>query len=677
MNTKKIALMKRFYKTGIVKLSLLISTILFQYSFTVTAQNSSCAEPNKKAQKLFDKAAQVRFKGTEAYGDLVEATKIDPNYVDAFFVLADLNMQKYKNDPVRFEANGNRAIDYWKKIVEACPAFRNYEVVYLLAEHQYNRKQFTDAQPLLDLYVKNAQSAKKNELPIAQKWLNGINAYQDLMKNPVPFKPVKLKGPATSDDEYLPMLSPDNRYLFFTRKSEINDRDNAFGPKVRELLSQSSQMAIDSFSRGIPMPEPFNQGEYQGGNCISVDNKMMFVTVVSMENIQGRGFANADIYFTELKDGAWTNLKSVGSNINGRTTWEGQPSISSDNKTLYFASARGEDNFGGMDLYKSERKADGSWSNPINLGDKINTKGNDKSPFVHSDSYTLYFSSDGHIGVGGYDIYYAKIDEVGNFKQPKNIGYPINTEKDEHGFIVSTDGKHGYFSSNLGGTGLDIYSFELYKEARPEKVVFLRGKIESKDPDAAKGMTIELKNTTTNEITQGVVDESSGEYVAVIKASEKEPVMMMAKKDGYAFTSQYIDTDKDVVGRPIKVSPLEVNPIETGQTYRINDITFETDSYILTTKVMTILDEFISFLTTNPTVKVAIQGHTDSKGDPSKNLTLSTERAKAVNDYLILEGVDPLRLEYKGFGSSKPLASNATEEGRSKNRRTEFVIKSK
>lgn len=669
--------MNSFKTNGITNLIATLFLLALQSSFSVNAQSSECDEPDKKAQKLFDKAAQVRFKGDQAYGDLVEATKIDPDFVDAFFVLADLNMQKFKNDPIRFESNGNRALGYWEKIVAACPSFRNYEVVFLLAEHKYNRKDYAAAQPLLDLYVKNTNSGKRNELVIANKWLDKINAYQDLMKNPVPFKPTKLKGPATADDEYLPMLSPDNRYLFFTRKSEVNDRDNTFGPKVRELLSQSSQMSLDSFSRGIPMPEPFNQGEYQGGNCISVDNKMMFVTVVSMENIQGRGFANADIYFTELKDGAWTNLKSIGANINGRTTWEGQPSISSDNQTLYFASARGEDNFGGMDLYKSERKSDGSWSNPINLGDKINTSGNDKSPFVHSDSYTLYFSSDGHIGVGGYDIYYAKIDENKNFKEPKNLGYPINTEQDEHGFIVSTDGKYGYFSSNMSGKGLDIYSFELYKEARPEKVVFLRGQIESKDPDAAKGMTIELKNTMTNEVTQGVVDESTGEYVAVIKTSDKEPVMMMAKKDGYAFTSQYIDADKDVVGRPMKVAPLEVNPIETGQTYRINDITFETDSYVITSKVMTILDEFIEFLNTNKSVKVAIQGHTDSKGDAKRNLELSAQRAKAVNDYLILEGVEPSRLEFKGFGASNPLVSNNTEEGRAKNRRTEFVIKSK
>jgi outer membrane protein OmpA-like peptidoglycan-associated protein/tetratricopeptide (TPR) repeat protein len=660
-------------------ISFSLLSVVFTLIATIPAfsQSEGCEEPNKKAQKLFEKAAQVRFKGSQAYGDLVEATKIDENYVDAFFVLADINMQKFKNDPLRYEGEGNKALKYWISAIQACPSFRNFEVSYLLADHYFVRKQYKEAQPLLETYVKNANPAKRNELPKAKERLESINSFLKLMAEPVPFNPIQLKGPGTDDDEYLPMLSPDNRYLFFTRKSEVNDRNSAFGPKIKEQLTQASQMKLDSFSRGIPMPQPFNQGEYQGGNCMSVDNKMMFVTVVQMENIQGRGFANADIYFSEMKEGRWTDLKSIGDNINGRTTWEGQPSISADNKTLYFASARGENNFGGMDIYKVDRKPDGSWSNPINLGENINTSGNDKSPFVHSDSYTLYFASDGHVGVGGFDIFYAKIDKEGNFLKPTNIGYPINTENDEHGFIVSSDGKYGYFSSNMGGKSLDIYTFELYEEARPEEIIFLRGKISSKSPDAAKGMTIELKNTKTNQVTEGVVDESTGEYVAVIAAKDKEPVMMMAKKDGYAFTSQYIDSDKDVIGRPMKMADLEVNPIEEGQTYRINDITFNTDSYLLSQKVMTILDEFIDFLESNPSVKVSIQGHTDSKGDVKRNLELSERRAKAVNDYLIIEGIDPGRLAYKGFGATKPLVSNATEDGRAKNRRTEFVIRSK
>jgi outer membrane protein OmpA-like peptidoglycan-associated protein len=387
-------------------------------------------------------------------------------------------------------------------------------------------------------------------------------------------------------------------------------------------------------------------------------------------------FSNGDIYYSEFNQGQWSDLKSIGEHINGRLSWEGQPSISADNKTLYFASARENDSYGGMDLYKTMRLENGGWSDPINLGPQINTSGNEKSPFMHSDSYTLYFSSDGHPGVGKQDIFYTKMNESGKFESPKNIGVPINTEDDEHGFMVSTDGRYGYFSSNAD-KGSDIYYFELPEEARPEDVVFVKGNIDSKDPDAAKGMKIELKNMATNKVVEGVVNEESGDYVAVISASEKQDVMMMAKKNGYAFTSQYINSDRDVVGKPMRAPETKFNPIEVGESYPINDINFATDSYMLNEQVINILNEFISFLKENRGVHLAINGHTDNIGEADANLKLSTQRAKAVFEYLILEGIDPSRLEYKGFGEGSPIADNNTAEGRAKNRRTEFVILSK
>ncbi|MFT4756567.1 MAG: outer membrane protein OmpA-like peptidoglycan-associated protein, partial [Vicingaceae bacterium] len=437
-----------------------------------------------------------------------------------------------------------------------------------------------------------------------------------------------------------------------------------------------------NYSVGIPMPKPFNmdKNSSQGGSSISVDNKLLFITMVSPSYTpDGRSFSNGDIYYSDFYDGTWSGLKSIGDHINGQFTWEGQPSVSADNQTLYFASARApsETHFGGMDLYKVERQLNGNWGDPINLGPKINTTGDEKSPFMHSDSYTLYFSSDGHPGVGGQDIFFAHVDKFKEFTEPVNIGVPINTEEDEVGFMVSTDGKYGYFSSNAAGEGLDIYNFELPEYARPDEVAFIKGSVSSKDPNAAKGMKIELKNTATNEVTKGVVDEKTGEYVAVIRAKEKEDVMMMAKKNGYAFTSQYVNSNKDVIGRPKRIAAVEFKPIETGQTYQINNINFATDSYELNKQVVNILNEFIVFLDDNASVKVAIHGHTDNVGIPNKNLELSTNRAKAVFNYLIIQDVDPTRLKFKGFGASKPIASNQTVEGKAKNRRTEFVILSK
>jgi outer membrane protein OmpA-like peptidoglycan-associated protein len=387
-------------------------------------------------------------------------------------------------------------------------------------------------------------------------------------------------------------------------------------------------------------------------------------------------FDNADIYFSELIDGEWTKLQSIGSNINTEITWEAQPSISADNKTLFFT--RVTDPFApNMDIYKSERQPNGLWGDPINLGETINTPlGDEKSPFIHSDSYTLYFSSTGHLGLGGYDIFYSKIDpQTNQFSKPVNIGYPINTENDEHGFIVNRDGDKAYFgSSDTETKDLNIYSFDLYEKARPQKVVFVNGEILNNKGEVPEGAQVMLKNTKTNREVEGVIDQNTGEYVAVMTVDKDEDIMLTAKKKGYAFSSQLISSDEIVIGKPVRTEKVEIKPIEVGESYKINNINFATNSFELTKEITAVLNEFLTFLKENPTVKIAIHGHTDNVGDTKENLTLSQNRAKEVYNYLILEDIEPKRLSYKGFGSSKPIDNNKTEEGRAKNRRTEFVV---
>ena len=177
---------------------------------------------------------------------------------------------------------------------------------------------------------------------------------------------------------------------------------------------------------------------------------------------------------------------------------------------------------GGYDIYKTTKDKDGEWGIPENLGPGINTAGNEKAPFIHTDSQTLYFSSDGLMGLGGYDIFYSRLNENGTWSEPKNIGYPINSFDDDVGFFVSTDGHYGYFASNKfdGFGGWDLYSFDLYEEARPEKVLLVRGKITVREFTGFKDTKVEIKNVESKKITELEVDSITGEYFGAVLLQE-------------------------------------------------------------------------------------------------------------------------------------------------------------
>ncbi|MGZ4158548.1 MAG: OmpA family protein, partial [Bacteroidia bacterium] len=303
---------------------------------------------------------------------------------------------------------------------------------------------------------------------------------------------------------------------------------------------------------------------------------------------------------------------------------------------------------------------------------------------IHSDFQTLYFSSDGQPGVGGFDIFYSRKGEDGKWSEPKNIGVPINSPGDDLGFFVSTDGHLGYFATNepsrVKGKSVgkyDIYSFELYKEARPDEVAFFKGKIEDNGHGEPKGFTVEVKDAVTKKVTKAMVDTISGDYAVVVNQKVKNDLIITVKKENYAFSSQLIKKDSIVNAKPAKVN-LIADTIKVGKTYTLNNIYYKTNSSELDPSSASVIEEFAEFLKANPTIKIEVHGHTDNVGDEKSNLALSTDRAFSVRDKLLAFGIDEKRLiNFKGFGASKPIADNSTEAGRAKNRRTEFVIVSK
>ena len=664
---------------------LIILTVGFFRSYAQFDDDFCNDIDDKKLIKSFQKGVQLLNDGKMNEAEVIFAKIIDeePEFTEAWVASSEINYSKYKSakDPKSQNNYYSRYVKCLESVAKLCPSYQNYEVCYTLGKIFFSHDKLDVAKTYLKTYIDNGKKGTKYYTD-AESTYHYIEQYLNLIENPVPFEPVIVEGVSSAYDDYLPLISPDGSLALFTKaymKKEIN---SIYGDRFVEefTVSKASDDKGLIFSPGEPLPYPFNSGKNQGAASISIDNKTLFITICEFVS---RDYDNCDIYMSTRVGDGWSELKSLGPNINGVKTWESQPSISADGKTLYFASIR-ESNIGfdpdnpTSDIYYSTKDEKGNWTKAKNLGSKINTPGNEKSPFIHSDSQTLYFSSDGHLGIGGYDIFFSKFRDS-DWTKPVNIGYPINTKNNDLGFVVNTQGTKAYFASNKlnGKGGWDIYAIDLYKEARPEKVFLVKGQLVDDNGYALSDAKLEVKNTRTEEVSEGVVDAETGHYaVAVTAKNENDDFLMVVKKEDYSFSSTLIEPTEETFEKPIEVN-FEVKPIEAGKSVQINDIYYATASYEINQKSYAVLNEFAEFLKSNPTVKVEIRGHTDNIGSAQTNITLSNRRAQAVYDYLLSKGVPKANVSYKGYGPNMPIADNRTEAGRAKNRRTEFYILSK
>ncbi len=646
--------------------------------FTFGQNPEACEMPgNNKVQKLWDQALNERKPSVrkELYDQIIDQ---EEGHFGAIYAKAYEHLSKAEKNPMsKGIAFGYKPM---KAVADLCPEYHMYPYYYMGLISMQN-KEFKEAgehfKKFLTIEFDDPRWYPKDfeeKTLQVEAWIPQCSFYDSLYSNPVPFAPQVVNGVSSRANEYLGIISPDNEVALYIRRHFVK-RKNDLTPKEIEEFTRSKRLPNGEFDEGTAMPRPFNITENVGSATLTVDNKRMFLTIC---NDNADGYKNCDVFYSDWSYHGWSEPINVGSGVNGKNSFEGQPTVTPDGKTLYFVSIR-EDEIGdvdNMDLYVSHRDEDGTWGDATNLGTAINTKGNEKSPFIHEDSHTLYFSSDGHSGIGNFDIYYVRQDSTHNWTKPKNIGFPINTEGADVGFFVAVDGKTAYVSSNEredGVGGWDLFNFPLYKEARPEKVLFLKGKLKDENNKRITDARLSFKDMKTKQITEVDVDTLTGEYVAVMNFSND--IVMTVEKKGAAFTSRYLSTQDSTLNE-IKKVDVEVKQVKVGESYKLHDIKYGFESYDLSKESQTMLGEFAEYLKANPKMKVAIHGHTDNVGAPGLNLKLSEDRAKAVFDILVKKGILKSRLSSKGLGETKPLKSNSSSEGRAENRRTEFVITS-
>lgn len=598
------------------------------------------------------------YREVERY--LEKCLRLDATYAPALYLLGEVNLRKGEIKKAKF---------LWEKLLEECPNYKP-EIPYLLGIIYLESGEYEKSITYIEKFLANPERDFGFDKE-AKTALKDAKLNRDLMSKPIDFNPRPVQRISTQADEYLATISPDQRTMFFTRRSRKVNRKDGPAAKARlvEEFCKAQLQSNGEFEMGAPMPSPFNTSYNEGGPSITADNTELYFTVC--ENLDG--YKNCDIYYTELDPyGYWTTPKSVGDHINRRDSWESQASVTANADFLYFTSNR-KGGQGGLDIYRCRRLADGTWSAPEGLPKEINTSRDEKSPFIHSDSKTLYFTSNGHPGLGGYDIFYVQSKNDSAWYPSLNIGYPINSKDDDLGLFVSMDGKTGYFSSNTirANSGWDLYQFDLPEEARPEEVFLLAGNLKKEDGlDSAK---IQIKNLRTKEITSINVDQETGNFARVISNEQASDFIVKVEKKGAAFSSRYISAESRLKDLVVETK-LELNKLEVGREYTLNDINFGSNSAELEPAAKAIIEEFVFFMNDNESVKADIQGHTDDVGDAASNELLSQQRAEAVYQYALSLGIKNQRLQWHGYGESRPIASNESEEGRAKNRRTVFVL---
>lgn len=670
---------------------LLIALLICSLSAPLFAQEEDEGDPctqtyPKATVKQFQKARDLQKSGKKSEANAIYYDILDeyPEHLEANYYLALSYFLPIKINGfvIESERDARKGIEAADRMLSVCPEHR-IEVHYYAARVAYQLEDFPTAIRHAKVLVENPDLVKEmDEISIAEIIIRQAEFFDRLLNHPVPFNPKPVPGISTTDDEYLATLSPDAEYFYFTRRMPYTQQ-GAFGKETteREFFSYSQADAAGNYGKGKPLPYPFNESKGEGSPTINLANDLLIFAMVhevKLKDSTGRSYTypNYDLYSSRWDGTEWSEPRLLGSNVCRNDSWESQPTLSSDGSVLFFASDR-PGGYGGSDIWMTELDANGNWQTPVNLGPVINTKGNERSPFLHTDSRTLYFSSSSSVdrpGVGGMDIYYSKLDEKGKWSKPINIGYPINSENDDVDFFVSLDGKTAYFSSNnLQSEDWNIYSFDLYEEARPKSMVIVKGTVNTDDQELVSAV-VELRDESSNIIATTTANMNTGQYAVATHVEPDRPqnLIVNIKQEGYAYDTKMVTVAPEAP--PVVKSDAEVRRIEVGKVCDLHDIYFATNSYELTNESKRLIDLFADFLEHNPTVKAEIQGHTDNVGNDNDNLVLSDKRAQSVYNYLIEKGIPKNRIRFKGYGESKPIAPNTTPEGRAMNRRTVFLI---
>lgn len=660
---------------------------------SLTGQDNPCTlVPTEKAAKWIEKGTNKnKYDAEKRRGFLENALDEDAECLEATFQLGLLSFAQARQSSGSF----SEARQALKQVQNACPSY-SADVPYTLGVIAYAEEEYNTALQCFDRFLRwkhftghplsprNLKKVSQVESVLPElTFLKQYNAHADAPA------PRVLEAVATRDAEYLPALSADGTLLFFTRAGERKAKGDLVSRAFETFSWARRNGPSFPFDPGVALASPFNETVGYGGASISIDNRSLYLAIKTPNALNPE---NIDLYSTRyslLEETStervylWSDPAPLDA-LNSPDGWESQPAISPDGQTLFFAAIRpgttpnthGEPT---IDIMASHLTENMDWSAPQVLPHPINGPYSDKAPFLHPDGRTLYFSSNREPGGGGYDIWMSKLDSAASpfasesWSAPVNLGTPLNTAGDEHGLVISSDGKTAYFASRRAGTqGLDILTWSLPEELRPRASVVVKGQLDVGRELEGTPIQLELRYAQSRR-AQAIDLGDDGAYAAIVDLSTKEDVLLVAKAEGAAFSAGLV-VDQDKTEPALITADLTVRSIqERNAAFEIEDLHYASGSAAIDRASLLLLDLFAEYLADSQ-LRVEIGGHTDDVGSDTENLDLSQARSQAVRRHLIQAGVGPERIEAKGYGERDPRADNTTPEGRAKNRRTEFKV---
>lgn len=624
-------------------LFLIITFFLLQTSFS----QSSLSSNNKKAVDAYEKGVQaLKDRNIEkAFSEFEEAIERDKLFSESYFQLGRLYEQNRQF--------GNAILNY-EKAVNAQEKTSVTEIAAQQVGQLYLKK--GEYQKALVFLEKGIGAVTTSNQKRYKTRIDNCKFALEAVNKPLIINPLELpKSVNKFQSQYFPVMTADRETLIFTGNQDLDE--NLYVASIKDKI----------WTEPISISDKINTKENEGTATISADGRTLVFTSCGGK----KGFGSCDLFISYKQGDNWTSPQNLGQSVNS-PEWESQPSLSADGRTLYFVSDR-KGSLGKRDIWVSKLDSTNMWAKATNLGNPINTIEDDLSPFIHANGKTLFFASEGHVGMGGLDLYFTE-NRQSKWLKPENLGYPLNTFEDQVALFITADGKKAYYSLERDQEDkyrrAKIVEIEVPEslQAKFKATSFLKGVVYDATTKQKLQADIELISLKNNELLGKISSDSqTGTYISVL-ASGGDYAVFVSKK-GYFFKSLNFDFS-DKIGLD-KILDIPLEPIKKEAKEILNNIFFDTAKWDLKSESTVELDKLVALLKSNPDLPIEISGHTDDVGKDADNLLLSQKRARSVVDYLAQKGVNVLKIKAEGYGKIRPYLPNSSDENRKLNRRIE------